>query len=116
MSLSIGGAQNNGDASSARSDEKHGQDGEDKKEEHDEEEEKKVDKGPSILSCDQSAITGESLAVDKYIGDTIYYTTGAKRGKAYVVRTSSDSRFSSPSHNNLLYPGCEQHRKGVIRR
>lgn len=77
--LFVGAAQNNGDASSA-------QDGEDKKEGHEEEEEKKVDKGPSILSCDQSAITGESLAVDKYIGDTLYYTTGAKRGKAYMVR------------------------------
>ncbi|EPQ51384.1 plasma-membrane proton-e [Gloeophyllum trabeum ATCC 11539] len=45
----------------------------------------KEDKGPSVFSCDQSAITGESLAVDKYIGDTIYYTTGAKRGKVYMV-------------------------------
>jgi hypothetical protein len=31
---------------------------------------------------DQSAITGESLAVDKYIGDIAYYTCGVKRGKA----------------------------------
>src|SRR5579863_6746019 len=57
----------------------------------------KIDKGPSVLSVDQSAITGESLAVnnrtflsscvharahsgDIDIGDTVYYTTGVKRG------------------------------------
>ncbi|CDW97345.1 hypothetical protein, partial [Sporisorium scitamineum] len=34
-----------------------------------------------------SAITGESLAVDKHIGDTVFYTTGCKRGKAYVLAT-----------------------------
>lgn len=71
------------------------------------EDEKKEDKGPSVFSCDQSAITGESLAVDKcmcflsytvqrvemkglaVIGDTIYYTTGAKRGKVYMVVMST---------------------------
>ncbi|PWN35466.1 putative PMA1-H+-transporting P-type ATPase [Meira miltonrushii] len=46
-----------------------------------------VDKGPAIIACDQSAITGESLAVDKHIGDTVFYTTGCKRGKAYVLVT-----------------------------
>ncbi|KAK0525811.1 hypothetical protein OC834_003717 [Tilletia horrida] len=46
-----------------------------------------VDKGPAIVACDQSAITGESLAVDKHIGDTVFYTTGCKRGKAYVLCT-----------------------------
>ena len=52
-----------------------------------EEEEEEEDKhhGHSIIATDQSAITGESLAVDKYMGDTAYYTTGCKRGKAYAV-------------------------------
>ncbi|KAJ2985159.1 hypothetical protein NUW58_g302 [Xylaria curta] len=34
--------------------------------------------GDSLIACDQSAITGESLAVDKYMGDTLYYTTGSE--------------------------------------
>ncbi|KAI9444251.1 plasma-membrane proton-e [Lactarius indigo] len=54
---------------------------------HDDEDMQGVDTGPSILSVDQSAITGESLAVDKYIGDTVYYTTGTKRGKCYIIVT-----------------------------
>lgn len=48
-----------------------------------------VDKGPAIIACDQSAITGESLAVDKHIGDTVFYTTGCKRGKAYILCTET---------------------------
>ncbi len=43
--------------------------------------------GHAIVAVDQSAMTGESLAVDKYMTDTIYYTTGCKRGKAYCVVT-----------------------------
>lgn len=44
-------------------------------------------KGPSLCSVDQSAITGESLAVDKFLGDIAYYTCGLKRGKVYAVVT-----------------------------
>ncbi|KAA8645864.1 hypothetical protein EYZ11_002055 [Aspergillus tanneri] len=49
--------------------------------------------GVSLVAVDQSAITGESLAVDKYMADTCYYTTGCKRGKAYgiVVATAKQS-------------------------
>jgi H+-transporting ATPase len=55
-----------------------------KKGEEDEDEDDKHH-GTSIVACDQSAITGESLAVDKFMGDTVYYTTGCKRGKAFGV-------------------------------
>ncbi|ETW74592.1 P-type ATPase [Heterobasidion irregulare TC 32-1] len=46
-----------------------------------------VDKGPSLCSVDQSAITGESLAVEKFAGDVAYYTCGVKRGKVLAVVT-----------------------------
>ncbi|KAL2825948.1 E1-E2 ATPase-domain-containing protein [Aspergillus cavernicola] len=51
-------------------------------------------RGYPILACDHSAITGESLAVDRYMGGMIYYTTGCKRGKAYaIVQTSAKTSF-----------------------
>ncbi|OQD72792.1 hypothetical protein PENDEC_c019G01301 [Penicillium decumbens] len=51
-------------------------------------------RGYPILACDHSAITGESLAVDRYMGDPIFYTTGCKRGKAYaVVQTTAKTSF-----------------------
>lgn len=53
----------------------------------DDDEERHV--GHSIVATDQSAITGESLAVDKYMGDVCYYTTGCKRGHAYAMVTES---------------------------
>ena len=75
--------------------------------------------GHSIIAADQSAITGESLAVDKFMGDMVYYTTGCKRGKAYaVVETSARFSFVGPHCNSCTRrqgPGSfqgyhEQHR------
>ncbi|KAF1363954.1 plasma-membrane proton-e [Lizonia empirigonia] len=56
-------------------------------------EENPITQGVSLVACDQSAITGESLAVDKYMGEVAYYTTGCKRGKAYgiVIATAKHS-------------------------
>ncbi|GAA5919936.1 hypothetical protein JCM1841_000053 [Sporobolomyces salmonicolor] len=51
-------------------------------------------KGHSICSVDQSAITGESLAVEKYLGETAYYTCGVKRGNFIgVVIASAKGSF-----------------------
>ncbi|KAL3466416.1 E1-E2 ATPase-domain-containing protein [Aspergillus heterothallicus] len=49
-------------------------------------------RGHSIVACDHSVITGESLAVDRYVGDTVFYSTGCKRGKAYVVVQATGPR------------------------
>ncbi|KAG4415117.1 hypothetical protein IFR04_011754 [Cadophora malorum] len=59
------------------------------KNEDDDEMEHKHGSGYALLAIDQSAMTGESLAVDKYVADVIYYTTGCKRGKAYAIITHS---------------------------
>jgi H+-transporting ATPase len=60
-----------------------------KKEDDDEDEERPISQGHALIACDQSAITGESLAVDKYMGEVAYYTTGCKRGKAYGIALTS---------------------------
>jgi H+-transporting ATPase len=59
----------------------------DEKNEDDEEGEHKHGSGYALLAIDQSAMTGESLAVDKFVADVVYYTTGCKRGKAYAIVT-----------------------------
>ncbi|KAK7953703.1 putative PMA1-H+-transporting P-type ATPase [Apiospora saccharicola] len=52
--------------------------------------------GLPLIICDQSAITGESLTVDKYMGDT----TGCKRGEAYaIVITSARCSFVGKTAN-----------------
>lgn len=83
----------------------------------DEEDGEKEEKhhGHPIVAADQSAITGESLAVDKYMGDTLYYTTGCKRGKSFAVVTAS-ARKSFVGKTATLVQGAKDqgHFKAIM--
>ncbi|KAK8189874.1 hypothetical protein IWZ00DRAFT_127242 [Phyllosticta capitalensis] len=87
--------------------------------EGEEEEEDEQDKthrfGQPLVACDQSAITGESLAVDKFMGDVCYYTTGCKRGKAYGVALTS-AKFSFVGRTATLVAGAKDsgHFKAIM--
>lgn len=71
--------------------------------------------GLPVVACDQSAITGESLAVDKYMGDTLFYTTGCKRGKAYAICTAA-ARGSFVGRTATLVQGAQDqgHFKAIM--
>ncbi|KAI0204030.1 E1-E2 ATPase-domain-containing protein [Astrocystis sublimbata] len=86
-----------------------------KGQEEDLESEHSVHYGDSLLACDQSAITGESLAVDKYMGDIVYYTTGCKRGKTYAIITTS-AKYSFVGRTADLVQGAKDqgHFKAVM--
>lgn len=88
-----------------------------KTEEDDEDEDdaKAATAGVSLVAIDQSAITGESLAVDKYMADSCYYTTGCKRGKAYGIATAT-AKHSFVGKTAALVQGAKDqgHFKAVM--
>lgn len=71
--------------------------------------------GYALLAIDQSAMTGESLAVDKYVADPVYYTTGCKRGKAYAIVTHS-AKMSFVGRTASLVTGAQDqgHFKAIM--
>lgn len=77
-----------------------------KETEDDDDDARSIHYGLPLVACDQSAITGESLAVDRYMGDLVFYTTGCKRGKAYaIVKTSA--RYSFVGRTASLVQGTQ---------
>lgn len=92
-----------------------GGDGSTEKKEEDEDEDEDTHHGIALVACDQSAITGESLAVDKFMGDTCFYTTGCKRGKAYAVVTAH-ARISFVGRTATLVEGAKDqgHFKAIM--
>lgn len=89
--------------------------GSEEKDDEEEEGEGIQHQGHAIVAADQSAITGESLAVDKFMGDMVYYTTGCKRGKAYAVCTTS-AKFSFVGRTATLVQGAKDqgHFKAIM--
>ncbi|RDW60080.1 plasma membrane ATPase-2 [Coleophoma crateriformis] len=85
------------------------------KDDEDDEHGEKHGSGYALLAIDQSAMTGESLAVDKYVADVVYYTTGCKRGKAYAIVTHS-AKMSFVGRTASLVTGAKDqgHFKAIM--
>ncbi|BGP46266.1 hypothetical protein JCM10450v2_002108 [Rhodotorula kratochvilovae] len=91
------------------------QSGSDDDDDDDESDDYKKLRGPSVCSVDQSALTGESLAVDKFIGETAYYTCGIKRGKVVgVVEASAKQSFVGRTASLVMGSNDEGHFKKVL--
>ncbi|KAI1392140.1 plasma-membrane proton-e [Hypoxylon trugodes] len=109
-----------GDEEEARN-EKNGKNGKannknkEQEKEQDDDYDESIHFGEPLVACDQSAITGESLAVDKYMGDVLYYTTGCKRGKAFALITTS-AKYSFVGRTASLVQGAKDqgHFKAVM--
>ena len=43
----------------------------------------------SLFNTDLIEWSGESLAVDKHVGDVLFFTTGCKRGECYMLVTET---------------------------
>ena len=69
------------------------------------------------LSADESALTGESLPVDKEAGEVTYSGTTAKRGeaKALVIATGRSTRFARTVELVERAEGASHFRKAVLR-
>jgi H+-transporting ATPase len=81
----------------------------------DDHDEDPVSTGPALVACDQSAITGESLAVEKYMGEIAFYTTGCKRGKAYAIALTT-AKHSFVGRTATLVQGAKDqgHFKAIM--
>ncbi|KAI1378956.1 plasma-membrane proton-e [Hypoxylon crocopeplum] len=92
-----------------------GQKTKDEEKGNEDDDDESVHYGEPLVACDQSAITGESLAVDKYMGDVLYYTTGCKRGKAFAIMTTS-AKYSFVGRTASLVQGAKDqgHFKAVM--